>query len=169
MQTKWTQSAQKINHSSQFSEQTRGVGAQKEKEAQKVSQMLCTLHSVHMPGVLHSVNSRTCGWWGGRLGTVGVDWTDTRDNASALRHNTQFTVCTKMLEIYNGLGRHMRQCSDRGGGMRRHTASPQCTGSFHRTAACVQESYFICDDFHLHKCDDIHISYICWLYHNIEI
>ena len=33
------------------------------------------------------------------------------------------------------------------------------TGSFHRTAACVQESYFICDDFHFHKCDDIYRIY----------
>ena len=44
MQSKWTQSAQKTNHSSQFSEQTGEVGAQKEKVAQKVFPVLCTVH-----------------------------------------------------------------------------------------------------------------------------
>ena len=33
----------------------------------------------------------------------------------------------QMFEIYNRLDRHMRQCSDRGGGMRLHTASPPQT------------------------------------------
>ena len=37
----------------------------------------------------------------------------------------------QMFEIYNRLDRHMRQCSDRGGGMRLHTASPPQTLETH--------------------------------------
>ena len=111
-------------------------------------------------------------------------------------HSNATGASLKCWRSDNGLGRHMRQCSDRGGGMRQHTASPQynpptphpsprfslqppclptpppivifiypykgseaaslspkqiSTGSFHCTAASVQESYFIYNYFNFHQ------------------